>query len=81
MKHDLLLYSARYCPFCRKVESFLADNSIAINTVYFDDDDSLRDTLSSLGGKAQVPCLIINGVPLYESDDIITWFKDEIIHG
>jgi len=39
------------------------------------------DTLSSLGGKAQVPCLIINGVPLYESDDIITWFKDEIIHG
>ena len=76
MIDDLLLYSAHYCPYCRKVENFLADRNITVKTVYFDEDASLRDELVSLGGKAQVPCLIIKGEPLYESEDIIQWFKE-----
>ena len=27
------------------------------------------------GGKRQVPCLFIDGKPLYESDDIIAWLS------
>ena len=27
------------------------------------------------GGKRQVPCLFIDGKPLYESSDIIAWFE------
>lgn len=27
------------------------------------------------GGKHQVPCLFIDGKPLYESSDIIAWFE------
>ncbi len=31
------------------------------------------DDLVSLTGKTQVPCLVINGEPMLESDDIIAY--------
>jgi len=34
-----------------------------------------RDELIKIGGKPQVPCLVIDGKVLYESLDIIEWFK------
>ncbi len=34
--------------------------------------------LLELGGKTQVPCLVIDKKPLYESDDIIQWFKNNL---
>ena len=34
-----------------------------------------RDELIKIGGNPQVPCLIIDGKALYESDDIIDWLK------
>ena len=34
-----------------------------------------RDELLEIGGKTQVPCLTIDGNPLYESRDIIDWLK------
>lgn len=30
---------------------------------------------AKIGGKTQVPCLVIDGKPLYESLDIIEWLK------
>ena len=44
----------------------------------------LRDTLQPgnqndlirIGGKKQVPCLVINGRALYESEDIISYLRD-----
>lgn len=32
-------------------------------------------TMRDMGGKRQVPCLFIDGKPLYESSDIIAWFE------
>jgi glutathione S-transferase len=34
-----------------------------------------RDDLLRIGGKGQVPCLVIDGKPLYESGDIVRWLK------
>ncbi len=34
-----------------------------------------RDELIKIGGKPQVPCLVIDGKALYESSDIIEWLK------
>lgn len=36
-------------------------------------DSEAARTLVSVGGKQQVPCLFIDGKPLYESSDIIAW--------
>ncbi len=38
-------------------------------------DPSAREELIKIGGKSQVPCLIIDGKTLYESWDIIEWLK------
>lgn len=35
-----------------------------------------NEDLIKRGGKDQVPCLFIDGKPLYESDDIIKYFKE-----
>ena len=35
----------------------------------------MPEELIKIGGKPQVPCLVIDGKALYESLDIIEWFK------
>lgn len=35
-----------------------------------------NEDLIKRGGKDQVPCLFIDSKPLYESDDIIKYFKE-----
>lgn len=35
-----------------------------------------RERLIREGGKLQVPCLFIDGKPLYESDDILEWLRE-----
>lgn len=73
---ELVLYYMPTCPFCQKVISHMRKNDIEV---------TMKDTLSNrsylrellkIGGKTQVPCLVIDGMPLYESDDIIGWFKE-----
>ncbi len=73
---DLALYYRPSCPYCRKVLAFMEENNIQIplKDVGASPDD--RETLLTTGGKSQVPCLFIDGRPLYESDDIIAWLKD-----
>jgi len=36
----------------------------------------IQQELITIAGKTQVPCLVINGKPLHESDDIIKWLKE-----
>ena len=36
-------------------------------------DKSNREELITIGGMSQVPCLVIDGKAMYESDDIIAW--------
>lgn len=70
-----LLYYKKSCPYCQKVLRFMDDNKINMNT---------RDTLQPgnqndlvrIGGKKQVPCLVVNGKPMYESDDIVEYLRD-----
>lgn len=37
-----------------------------------------RQELLNIGGKGQVPCLVIDGKAMYESDDIIDWMKNNL---
>ena len=75
-KPRLELYVMDGCPFCTKVESFLAQNSIEVPERNISIDAEAEQTLISIGGKRQVPCLFIDGKPLYESDDIIAWLQE-----
>lgn len=69
---NLTLYYKPTCPYCQKVLAYMAEQDIACemrDTL----EPGVRDELIAIGGKGQVPCLIIDGKPLYESDDIIAY--------
>jgi len=74
MSH-LSLYHKPGCPYCQKVFTFMQQGGISVPRKDRDASPRNRQELISLGGKPQVPCLIIDGKALYESDDIIQWFR------
>lgn len=72
----LELYKKETCPYCRKVMQFI-EASGRQDIVYQDiiKNPEAAETLENVGGKRQVPCLFIDGAPLYESMDIIHWLE------
>ena len=72
---SLTLYHFIGCPYCQRVRDFLNKERINVPLKDTHENPSFRDELIKIGGKPQVPCLVIDGKALYESSDIIEWFK------
>ncbi len=75
MKLDL--YKFNGCPYCAKVLAAIEKSGrsdIELHDIHESGED--RQRLIKDGGKEQVPCLFIDGKPLYESDDIIKWLNE-----
>lgn len=79
MTHKLELFMKPTCPYCIKVMNFMSENNITIPLRDIVADESAAETLIAIGGKRQVPCLFIDGKPLYESGDIIEWLRDNAL--
>lgn len=79
MTHELELFMKPSCPYCIKVMNFMSENNITIPLRDIVADESAAETLIAIGGKRQVPCLFIDGKPLYESGDIIEWLHDNAL--
>ncbi len=79
MTHELELFMKPTCPYCIKVMNFMSENNITIPLRDIVADESAAETLIAIGGKRQVPCLFIDGKPLYESGDIIEWLRDNAL--
>ena len=77
--HELELFMKPTCPYCIKVMNFMSENNITIPLRDIVADESAAETLLTVGGKRQVPCLFIDGKPLYESGDIIEWLRDNAL--
>ena len=78
--HELTLYVMTGCPYSPiKVKRFLADNGATIPERNISTDTEAEQTLIAVGGKRQVPCLFIDGAPLYESSDIIAWVQENLL--
>lgn len=77
----LELYMFETCPYCRKVIREIEKEGrtdIEYHDIHKNDTDRLE--LIRIGGKQQVPCLFIDGSPMYESDDIVSWLKEHPEH-
>lgn len=74
----LVLYHKKSCSFCHKVRDYLKKIGKTIPLKDIEEDPKAKEELLHLGGKAQVPCLFIDGVPLYESNDIIEYLKNAL---
>lgn len=78
MSEKLELYYYPECPYCQKVlraiDELGAAGSVELRNIHAD--ASAQQTLVAVGGKQQVPCLFIDGAPLYESSDIVDWLRN-----
>lgn len=74
MKLELYMFDT--CPFCRRVLKYLDESGrtdVELHNIHKSEAD--RQRLIEVGGVEQVPCLFVDGVPMYESLDIIDWLK------
>ena len=78
---ELILYGRPSCPYCARVDRVIEELDI---------EDKLTRRLTSYGsewredllnrtGSTQVPCLFIDGEPMFESLDIIAWMKANLV--
>jgi len=72
---ELTLYFFPSCPYCRVVLDCLDRQDRKIPMRDIQKEAGAREDLLEIGGKGQVPCLVIDGKPLYESGDIVDWLE------
>ncbi|MFZ4772490.1 MAG: glutathione S-transferase N-terminal domain-containing protein [Chlamydiia bacterium] len=74
-KEKPVLYTKQSCMWCKKVFMKVKnlENRVEIRDVV---EENNRKELILIGGKGQIPCLIVNGVPIYESNAIIEYLND-----
>ena len=72
-----ILYFRPTCPYCVKVLSFMDGAGIELELRNIQDAAIARE-LVAIGGKQQVPCLVVDGKALYESDDIIAYLRQVV---
>ena len=73
----LELFKKDSCPYCQKVMKYIASSG-RTDIIYRDiiEDEKADQQLVKVGGKRQVPCLFIDGKPMYESGDIVMWLQE-----
>lgn len=76
MKEKLVLYHFPTWPYCRIVLDYTKKNNIELIDKNIQEKNEYKEELLQLGGKIQVPCLLIDGKVMYESGDIMRWLKE-----
>lgn len=72
----IVLYYKPTCPYCQKVLDYLEDLNKTLVLKNIKGHPENTEDLKRLSQKTQVPCLIIDGEPLLESDAIILWLEE-----
>lgn len=74
-KPVLVLYYSSYCSYSQKVLHYLEQIHKTVPMKNVIDNVGAKEELRKYGGIMKVPCLLIDGKPLYESDRIIQWLS------
>jgi glutaredoxin 3 len=74
-KPVILLYYANYCPYSQKVLGYLRQIHKTIPMKDVEGNTEEKKELLRIGGKLQVPCLIVDGKVIYDSNAIIEWLS------
>jgi glutaredoxin len=83
---ELKLYYYNQCPFCRIVTSKIQQLGLEGKITFCNTLESQEHAQFHMQqtGRNTVPCLYIDGKPMFESRDIAAWLeknKDQIIQG
>ena len=73
--HQLALYKFNSCPYCRRVMKGIESFSLDVEMRDIQQTSQHRKALKTKTGRTTVPCLFIDGEPMFESMDILAWLK------
>lgn len=71
----LTLYYRPFCPYCHRVLEAAKKLNVALDLKNLQEDPEALKKLKELTGKTQVPCLVVDGKPMLESEDIVRWLE------
>jgi glutaredoxin 2 len=74
---DLELYKFDSCPYCVKVMRVVDALRVPVTMRDIMEDASAARRLVEVGGDDQVPCLFVDGKPMYESADIVDFLNEK----
>ena len=72
----LELYKFDSCPFCLRVMSLIESLNLKVEMRDIMHNREDLQKLVSDTGKRTVPCLYIDGAPMFESSDIMAWLQE-----
>ena len=77
VERELVLYKYNSCPYCQRVLRALRGMEDVVQVEFRDTmrDPGARSALIQATGRTTVPCLFIDGEPLFESADIVRWLN------
>ncbi len=70
------------CPYSARVRDFIEEHGLndQIDFLEISEAEGAKDRLTQLTGKTQVPCLVIDGEPKLESNDIVQWLDQNLVN-
>ncbi len=79
----LQLYHRWHCPYSKRVRDYIEQQGLGdrIDFIEIGEVEGAEAKLQELTGRAQVPCLVIDGTPKLESKDIVEWLQANLAGG
>jgi glutaredoxin len=75
-KLDFYYFEA--CPYCQRVIGVIEKHKIQVNWMDIHKDSAHAKKLREDTGRTTVPCLYIDGEPMFESLDIMKWLESNL---
>jgi len=74
----MILYHFESCPYCAIVRAAIDRLEVPdVETRDILENRTYRDELIRLNGTRQVPCLVVDGKPMLESEDIVSFLEKQ----
>lgn len=74
----LELYYFESCPYCQRVLKAIEKLNIKVTFLDIYENTNNMQKLMTITGRKTVPCLFIDGNPMFESLDIIAWMEKNL---
>ena len=71
-------YYFEACPYCQRVITVIDKHKIKVNWMDTMKDSANGKKLREVTGRTTVPCLFIDGKPMFESLDIMKWMESNL---
>ncbi len=75
---ELDFYYYDSCPYCQRVLGTIKKNNIKVNYKDIHEGTVNMQKLLQITGRRTVPCMFINGDPMFESLDIMNWLEKNL---